>query len=359
MKRLFLAILFTAIGNITFSQNPQGETSESLSERMFNQYFDQFGMQKTDAMRMQIGKSWMNRYSLTSYQVKKLAQLFYSDEERLVFAMSVYPSVRDKENFYEVYDVFAFFSTVFRLHDFVNGFNVHPPLNQPPVMQFPPFMYPVWEGYIGPRGCQMPVAEEDFNFLAFQVQQQPDENQKFKLAVDISRNNCLSVAQQMKVATLLMKEAKRLNFLKSVSQYAFDQRNLEAAAQVFNQPSHRDDFLVFIQRTFPSTGFDPMPPHNPCLINDFDFRDIVKMIDKQSFNNTRLSMARQTISARKCFSSQQILTLVKLMEFETTRMELAKFAYDYCIDREKYFLVTDAFEYESSKEELLKYIGGR
>ncbi|MDO9511277.1 MAG: DUF4476 domain-containing protein [Bacteroidales bacterium] len=358
MKRIFLAVFLSIAGLVVLAQNQQQLPAEKMPDRVYNQYFDQFSMQKTDAMRMQNGRTWMGRYSLTSYQVKKLAQLFYSDEERLAFAMAVYPNVRDKENFYDVYDVFAFFSTVFRLHDFVNGMQMAVPINQVPVMNFPPYMYPVWEGYTGPRGCQMPVSAEDFNFLAFQVQQQNDENSRLNLAIDISRNNCLSVAHIMKLSSLIPMEQIRLNYLKAVSQFAFDQRNLEGAAQVLRQEILSNEFISFVRHNMPGVGFDPMPPINPCMINDADFREMKSMIDKQSFNNTRLSMARQSIGARKCFTSHQILEIVKLMQYESSKMELAKFAYDYCLDREKYYVVTEAFSFESSKQDLLKFIGG-
>ena len=46
-------------------------------------------------------------------------------------------------------------------------------------------------------------------------------------------------------------------------------------------------------------------------------------------------------------------------DFESTKLEYAKFAYDFTYDKGNYFKVNDAFDFESSIEELDEYIHGR
>jgi hypothetical protein len=48
-----------------------------------------------------------------------------------------------------------------------------------------------------------------------------------------------------------------------------------------------------------------------------------------------------------------------LFDFENTKLDFAKFAYDRTYDRANYYKVNDAFEFESSIEDLNRYIGGR
>jgi hypothetical protein len=47
---------------------------------------------------------------------------------------------------------------------------------------------------------------------------------------------------------------------------------------------------------------------------------------------------------------------MKLFSFESSRLEFAKFAYKYTWDINNYFLLNDAFDFESSIDELNKYI---
>ncbi|MCX7728498.1 MAG: DUF4476 domain-containing protein [Bacteroidia bacterium] len=48
---------------------------------------------------------------------------------------------------------------------------------------------------------------------------------------------------------------------------------------------------------------------------------------------------------------------MKLFSFEETRLEFAKYAYSKVIDKENYYQVNDAFQFENSIEELNNSIG--
>ena len=56
------------------------------------------------------------------------------------------------------------------------------------------------------------------------------------------------------------------------------------------------------------------------------------------------------------FTAQQIVQMVKALSFDDNRLELAKTAYDNCVDRENYYKVVDALTYSSTKEKLREYI---
>ena len=50
---------------------------------------------------------------------------------------------------------------------------------------------------------------------------------------------------------------------------------------------------------------------------------------------------------------------MQLFTFEASKLDYAKYAYDYCWEKNNYYQVNDAFEFESSIEELDAYIGTR
>jgi len=56
------------------------------------------------------------------------------------------------------------------------------------------------------------------------------------------------------------------------------------------------------------------------------------------------------------FTTQQIVQMVNVLSFDDNRLELAKAAYDSCVDRENYYKVVDAMTYSSTKEKLREYI---
>jgi hypothetical protein len=74
-------------------------------------------------------------------------------------------------------------------------------------------------------------------------------------------------------------------------------------------------------------------------------------ISKQSFDETKLSTAKQVISSN-CLTAAQIKEIMLLFSFEETRLTLAKEAHLRCIDKNNYFVLNDAFNFSSSVEEL-------
>ena len=81
------------------------------------------------------------------------------------------------------------------------------------------------------------------------------------------------------------------------------------------------------------------------------------MITNESFDNSKLTLAKQIVSANP-MSASQITNICKLFSFESNKLDFAKFAYGYCVDPNKYYLVNEAFSYDSSKRELNEFIKG-
>jgi len=87
----------------------------------------------------------------------------------------------------------------------------------------------------------------------------------------------------------------------------------------------------------------------------FDAAEIT--ISKASFDNSKLTIAKQ-IASSNCLLASQIRDIMRIFAFESTRLEFAKFAYAFCYDKGNYFLVNNAFTFSSSIDELNKLIYG-
>jgi len=90
-------------------------------------------------------------------------------------------------------------------------------------------------------------------------------------------------------------------------------------------------------------------------ISDADFREAKQTIDDAAFDDSRLSIAKQIVKTN-CMTADQVRDLVALMSFDDSKLSLAKFAYGYTYDYGNYFKVSQAFDFESSIEELNAYI---
>ena len=100
------------------------------------------------------------------------------------------------------------------------------------------------------------------------------------------------------------------------------------------------------------------PPVPPSFgMNSRDYDDACQLISNESFDNTKLTLAKQIVSSNP-MTARQILGICQMFSFESNKLEFAKFAYGYCVDPNKYFLINEAFTYDSSKRELDEFIRG-
>lgn len=118
----------------------------------------------------------------------------------------------------------------------------------------------------------------------------------------------------------------------------------------------------------------PQYPHQPQYPNPYpnqpvgcpqrqpmaarDFADALATVKKQSFDDTKLKIARQIIAAN-CMSTNQIVEMTRLLTFERNKLDFAQFAFDFCTDPSLYFKVNDVFNFSSSAEALTQYIQNR
>lgn len=90
-------------------------------------------------------------------------------------------------------------------------------------------------------------------------------------------------------------------------------------------------------------------------MSDGDFQEALASIKSKSFEDSKLTTAKQ-ICKSECMTAEQIRDINKSFGFEETRLEFAKFAYDYVYDASKYYKVNDSFSFEMTIEELNEYL---
>lgn len=108
---------------------------------------------------------------------------------------------------------------------------------------------------------------------------------------------------------------------------------------------------------------NPLPGYNGPIGCDYpmdpDAFDAAKSsISSKSFSDSKMRIAKQVVGAN-CVLSSQVRELMSLFSFESDKLDFAKFAYDYTYDRGNYYKVNDGFSFESSIDELDRYLDGK
>lgn len=85
------------------------------------------------------------------------------------------------------------------------------------------------------------------------------------------------------------------------------------------------------------------------------FDQLKYLINRSSFDNDKLNVAKQAVSANY-FSSSQVKEMMQLFSFESGKLDLAKYSYPYTLDKQNYFVVNEALSYNSSRAELARFL---
>lgn len=95
----------------------------------------------------------------------------------------------------------------------------------------------------------------------------------------------------------------------------------------------------------------------PWPMNEGEFSNVYNSIASKDWDDTKLTIAKQVISSN-CLTCNQVKQIMMLFEWEDKRLDLAKWSYGHTFDIGNYYMLNDAFEWESSIEELNDYING-
>lgn len=86
-----------------------------------------------------------------------------------------------------------------------------------------------------------------------------------------------------------------------------------------------------------------------------DFATGKNSIKSQSFSDSQLKVAK-TFTKNNCLSAAQIKEIMGMFSFEESKLDYAKYAYDFCVDKKNYYMLSDAFSFSSSSDDLNEFL---
>ena len=92
-----------------------------------------------------------------------------------------------------------------------------------------------------------------------------------------------------------------------------------------------------------SNGYQPS--YAPMSLPDV--AALVQALRRRSFDSSRLDLAKQALS-QTAIRADDFREVLRTFDFDASRTELATFAYPYIVDRQNFYRVYDAFDFESN-----------
>lgn len=347
-----------------------------VSAAVFQQNFNQIAVLRGDDGKQPRVEQFVTANCVSSQQMKSLAQLFASDSVRLIVCQKAYPHVTDTANFFVVYDAFSTFSYAIRMYDYVQHYKpsvapvqptVIPRPSSPPtttttivttttttgpaVVSFPLWIYPDTVRTTASKGCAGPViSEQQLQTIAGNVVKQPTEEAKVVAIESACTQNCMSMAQQMKLASLLQNEDNRMRVMKNGFARAYDQEHYSSATTMFSTGAKKDEW-----NNYCAAYLTP-----PCTVSEQEFQPLLQQIAAKSFDDDQVKLV-EMMTVNRCFSTAQLKAIAGEMTFDEGKMKVFKMCYAKCPDRQNYYQLIDSLSFISSKDELRRFInaGGK
>lgn len=90
-------------------------------------------------------------------------------------------------------------------------------------------------------------------------------------------------------------------------------------------------------------------------MTDGDMDAMKRSVSSKDFEDSKFTIAKQATRS-KCLKASQVAEIMRLFDFEETKLDYAKYAYDYTYDQDNYYLVNDSFEFEFTIDELNEFL---
>ena len=92
------------------------------------------------------------------------------------------------------------------------------------------------------------------------------------------------------------------------------------------------------------------------VMNDQEFNYLLSALQRNGmFDQNRIDLISVDVRNTN-FSSRQIYAIIKTMDFDKSKLKLAKMLYTKSVDRQNFYMVYDLFSFDSSRKELRDYI---
>ena len=357
MRSILLIPLFVLLSAYTM----KAQCSVAIAASSFNAIKFEVSRAINPASKLSILLTRTNGNCFYAAQAKELTMLLDNDNDKLIFCQQVHNRLLDQSNDYVLYDVFSLNSSMFRLHDFIHSGtgSISPPVILTPPVTSTTYTYPEARFYTGSKGCDYPMSDINLQNLMLTIQAQSADIARYTTAKALMNGKCMSIEQLMRLTALIENESYRLDILKTYIANIFDRGNFNYAAQLLTIEPYKNDYINYWNTI--SGSSTPPPVSAPvdsfafCKVSADDFNSMQANIENISFSSTKVSQIKTFMNTR-CFTANQVKLFMNQLDYENDKLEIAKYGYTKCIDKNNYFSVNDAFGYSNSISQLNDYI---
>ena len=204
-----------------------------------------------------------------------------------------------------------------------------------------------------------PIANYNFRMELRNIRNLPNQRAKKFAAKQLANAYSLTSFQVGELCNLFYSYA-RLDIAKYCYTRCYDPGNFYVVISNMDMPmaEEMNDYISTLNDNEYDQGYDPGYPvygvYSNCM-SQKDFNVAKQTISNSSFDHVKLETAK-TILGVNYINTDQVMELCHLFDFEATKLDFARFAYDRTTDKNTYYKVGNVFDFDASRSALNQFL---
>ena len=201
--------------------------------------------------------------------------------------------------------------------------------------------------------CKQGMPIEYLNYTNIIMAKAQVEDDKFIIAENICRNNCLTTEQLSFILKFIAFEIEKLKIIRIAYFNLTDNKNKKDLEKSFRFESSINELNKFFEiATDPKT----LSKVN-CKIasSDADIKSLIENLTVCTSDAQRIEVFKKTYN-NNCYSKTQILDILAVFIHDREKLDVAKMLYYRCVEKDQFLMILEVFSYNETKSELKDFV---
>jgi len=201
--------------------------------------------------------------------------------------------------------------------------------------------------------CAVAMPPEYLDYTGFLISRAQVMDYKFAIVENVCRNNCLTVDQLNSLLKHIEHEIEKLKIVRLAYFSLVDPANKKGLAQSFRFEASVNELNSILNN--PDVALNSSPnncskPASEMILNNFVTRLSAFGNDAERFEVFKKGYMEL------CYSVEQVSQILNKFIHDREKLEAAKLLYAYCVEKDKFMTVSEAFSYNQTNSELKDFI---
>ncbi|MDP1801065.1 MAG: DUF4476 domain-containing protein [Bacteroidota bacterium] len=201
--------------------------------------------------------------------------------------------------------------------------------------------------------CITGMPEEYLNYTNLLMVKAQVEDDKFIIAENVCRNNCLTIAQLNFILKYIEFELEKLKLIKIAYFNLADMNNKKDLEKAFRFESSVEELNNFFK-----TAIDPKTLATKNCKTASSFEEIKNFQTQLSVytNDAQRYETFKKLYEPYCYSKDQIVIILNTFIHDREKLDAAKMLYFRCSEKDNFLLIGDVFSYNETISELKDFV---